>query len=128
MASSSTQPDSHLHNLLSAVTDAILSDSHDLDRIIARYKVPKGEIEALLKVIERLHIAFVSVRPARRFAQQLKVELLDLPQQGMLQRVRFLPPRVQIAAGVALLAGFMLLSRRRLRLPDDAAPEIKVAS
>jgi hypothetical protein len=28
--------------------------------------------------------------------------------------VRYLPPRVQIAAGIALVAGFMLFTRRRM--------------
>ena len=32
----------------------------------------------------------------------------------MVSRLRYLPPRVQIAAGIALVAGFMLLSRRRM--------------
>lgn len=124
---STSYSDSHLHTLLSAVTESILDEQHDLERIFARYQVPRAEFDALISVIDRLHRVLVRVRPSRRFAQQLKLELLDVPNHGVLQRVRFLPPRVQIAAGVALLAGFMLLSRRRLRLPDEAAPEVSTA-
>jgi hypothetical protein len=34
----------------------------------------------------------------------------------MIARVRYLPPRVQIAAALALVAGAMLIVRRRSRL------------
>jgi hypothetical protein len=122
------QHESHLHNLLSAVTDTILSDHPDLDRVTARYAVPRAEVESLIRVIERLHLALVRVRPSRRFAQQLRMDLLEIPHQSVLHRVRFLPPRVQIAAGVALLAGVMLLSRRRLRLDADPAPEVQTVT
>ncbi|MCK6580122.1 MAG: hypothetical protein L6Q98_18685 [Anaerolineae bacterium] len=121
-----SKSESHLHDLLSAVTDAIVSDDRDLDRIVSRYALSRGEIEGFLRLIQGLHVTLVGVQPSRRFAQRLKTDLLGAHQGGVIQRVRYLPPRVQIAAGVALLAGFMLLSRRRLRLADGN--EISVAS
>ncbi len=105
---------SNLENLLAAVTDAILEDEQDIDRIISRYAVQRGEVESFIRLIHRLHISLIGVHPSRRFAYRLRQELLDEPEWNVINRVRFLPPRVQIAAGVALLAGFMLISRRRL--------------
>lgn len=127
MESPSSNSDNHLQNLLAAVTDAILADENDIDRIVARYAVPRSEVQAFVNLIHRLHIAFVGVRPSPRFAQRLKLELMGVNQKGVIQRVRYLPPRVQIAAGVALIAGFMLLQRRRLRLPADGN-EVSIAS
>jgi hypothetical protein len=54
------------------------------------------------------------VQPSRRFVRRLKQDLVTPEDYNVLTRVRRLPPRVQIAAGIALIAGFMLLSRRRL--------------
>jgi hypothetical protein len=56
----------------------------------------------------------VGVRPSRRFAHRLRQDLLDEPEDNVITRVRFLPARVQIAAAIAVLAGFGLLLRRRL--------------
>lgn len=126
--SSNVNSESHLQDLLSAVTDAILADDRDLDRIVDRYGFSRREIEGTLDLIRRMHVILVGVRPSPRFAQRLRAELLGASQRGVIQRVRYLPPRVQIAAGVALLAGFMFLSRRRLRLEDEnevsVAPEL----
>jgi hypothetical protein len=45
---------------------------------------------------------------------------------SVITRIRYLPPRVQIAAGVALLAGFALLLRRRA-LSDSEIPVVREA-
>lgn len=127
MSSSPSNNETHLQNLLNAVTEAIFADERDLDRIVAEYAVPRGEVEVFANVIRRLHLTLVGVAPSRRFATRLKMDLLGISQRDVIQRVRFLPPRVQIAAGVAVLAGLMLLQRRRLRLSDDAS-EVSIAS
>lgn len=103
-----------LEDLLTAVTEAIFADETALDSIIGRYHVPRAEVETWMRLIRRLHIALIGVRPSRRFVMRLRNDLMGQAQMNMLKRVRRLPPRVQIAAGVALLAVFMLLSRRRL--------------
>ena len=108
-----TQSPTDLQNLLAAVTEAIISDERNLDAIVTRYAVPRAEVEGLIKIIQRLHVVLVGVRPSRRFAQRLRQDLMG-QQLNVITRLRYLPPRVQIAAGVALIAGFMLLSRRRL--------------
>jgi len=76
--------------------------------------VPRAEVESFLQLIQRLHVALVGVQPSRRFVQRLRQDLIGQSQWNLVNRVRYLPPRVQIAAGIALIAGFILLSRRRL--------------
>jgi hypothetical protein len=117
-----SQEPNELHNLLDALTEAIINDEQDLDVIVNRYSVPRAEIEGLIKLVRQLHVSLIGVRPSRRFAQRLRQDLMGQPQMNMINRLRYLPPRVQIAAGIALIAGFMLLSRRRYA-GDDDAPE-----
>jgi hypothetical protein len=117
-----------LENLLSAVTDALLADERaNLDQIVNRYAVPRHEVEGLVGLVRKLHVTLVGVQPSRRFVARLRNDLVGARRTNIVNRVRYLPPRVQIAAGIALVAGFMLLTRRRLI--DDArqdAQEIPV--
>jgi len=114
--------DLELQNLLSAVTDAMLKDRNgDIDQIIGRYDVPRAEVDSLIGIIRRLHLVLVGAQPSRRFVHRLKTELLGAPERNVVTRIRYLPPRVQIAAGIALVAGFMLLSRGRIM--EDARQE-----
>ena len=117
-----------LENLLSAVTDALLADERtNLDQIVNRYAVPKNEVEGLVGLVRKLHMTLVGAQPSRRFVNRLRSDLMGAKRPNIVARVRYLPPRVQIAAGIALVAGFMLLTRRRL--VDDArhdAQEIPV--
>ena len=53
------------------------------------------------------------VEPSQRFVQRLHQDLISTEGVNVLVRVRRLPPRVQLAAGIALVAGFIVLSRRR---------------
>ncbi|MBZ0296129.1 MAG: hypothetical protein K8L99_26460 [Anaerolineae bacterium] len=108
-----TQP-SELQNLLSAVTDAILAEEADLDNILAQYQVPREQVTGFVALIKNLHQALVGVQPSKRFVRRLKQDLIATGNVNVLVRVRSLPPRVQIAAGIALVAGFMIISRRRL--------------
>jgi type VI protein secretion system component VasF len=102
-----------VNDVLAAATDAILAGGN-VDAVLNRYDVPRTELEGLLKLITRLHVALVGVKPSKRFAHRLKQDLMGAPRASVITRIRHLPPRVQIAAGVALLAGFMLIARRRL--------------
>jgi type VI protein secretion system component VasF len=102
-----------MQDMLSAVTDAMLANE-SVDAVLARYSVPRAEVAAFLVLINRLHHAIVGVKPSRRFAMRLRQDLMGAPRMNVITRMRSLPPRVQIAAGIALVAGFMLLTRRRL--------------
>ncbi len=112
----------HIENLLAAVTDALLADDGvDLDTIVSRYAVPRAQVEGFLGIIQRLHHTLVGAAPSRRFVGRLKHDLIGNHRQGVVARIRYLPPRVQIAAGAALVAGFMLLTWRRMM--DDTRRE-----
>ncbi len=111
-----------LENLLSAVTDALLADDRaNLDHIVNRYAVPRSEVEGLVGIVRKLHLTLVGAQPSRRFVNRLRNDLVGARGGNIVNRVRYLPPRVQIAAGIALVAGFLLLNRRRLI--DDAHHE-----
>jgi hypothetical protein len=103
-----------LEDLLSAVTDALLAGEDNLDEIVAHYDVPRSSVEGLVTFIRRLHQTLAGVQPSPRFVQKLKRELVGAEANGLVSRVRYLPPRVQFAAGIFAIAGFMLLARRRL--------------
>lgn len=103
-----------LEDLLSAVTDALLTGGDDLDTIIAQYDAPRSSVENLVGFIRLLHQTLVGVQPSSRFVQKLKRDLTGSEESGLVSRVRYLPPRVQIAAGLVAIAGFMLLAHRRL--------------
>lgn len=112
--SNSSLSDAQIENLLSAVTDALLAEENDVEAIIDQYRVSRDDMNSLISVIRKLHVVLVGVQPSRRFVRRLKQDLVGVDNRNVISRVRHLPPRVQIAAGVALVAGFMLLSRRRM--------------
>jgi len=68
----------------------------------------------LIYIIEKLHVALIGKQPSRRFAKSLKRDLLGARKWGLLWQIRSLPPRVQIAAIAAVVAGFIIVMRRRL--------------
>lgn len=118
----SASPDPQFDSLLAAVTDAILADEHDVETIVARYHVPRDQFEGALYLIHRLTDALVMVNPSKRYVRQLRADLIGhTPTYGLVSRVRYLPPRVQIAAGLTLLAGVAFLLRRRMTVesPTD---------
>ncbi len=103
-----------LEDLLSAVTDALLVDDHQLEPIIARYDVDRSQVRTFVALIERLHHTLTGVEPSPRFVNKLKADLMGSQQRGLLSRVRYLPARVQIAAGFVAVAGFILIASRRV--------------
>lgn len=113
MTPTSNQTNTSIENLLTALTDAILAEEGDIDSIISRYDVSRADVEGFVRIIRRLHTVLIGVRPSGRFVYRLKQDLMGQPHWDVIARIRYLPPRVQIAAGIALVAGFMLLSRRR---------------
>jgi hypothetical protein len=116
--------ETEFQNLLSAVTDALLAEERpDLDAVVRRYAVPRAEVDRYIGLIQSLHLTLVGAAPSRRFVHRLKYDLLGTSDRSVVARIRYLPPRVQIAAGIALVAGFMLFTRRRLM--DDVNREKK---
>jgi hypothetical protein len=103
-------------DLFDALTRAVLAGQRDLDAVAGSYSA-SSSVWSWLRLIELLHNTLVPERPSRRYVSQLRQELMGQP-LTVIDRVRYLPPRVQIAAGIALVAGFALIARSRVRLPD----------
>ena len=76
--------------------------------------------EDFAAVIQGLTHALQPVEPRQAFTDGLRRDLLELDGGGMLSRWRGMPASVQIAAALALLAGFGLLLTRRLFGSDEA--------
>lgn len=113
--------DLELQNLLSAVTDALLEkQSSSIEGIVDRYAVPRQEVDSFVYLIRQLHQTLVGAQPSQRFVKRLQHDLVG-SNGNLVARIRYLPPRVQIAAGLALVAGFIILNRRRLA--DDSHRE-----
>lgn len=109
--------ETNVQHLLAAVTDALIADEQaDLETIAARYDVPRKDVNSLMHLIRRLRGTLHITEPTPAFARRLKQDLLGKKQAGILWRIRRLPARVQVAAGLALMGGFMLLLRRRVAL------------
>ena len=105
--------DVQLQNILAAVTGALLEDDATLDELIEQHHVTSTSARSLLQLVNRLYLTFTPVQPSTRFVRRLRQDLVGPENANVLGRVRRLPPRVQIAAGLALVAGFVILSRRR---------------
>jgi len=111
--------ETQFENLLDAITDAVLHNPDDVRAVIARHPVPATRLDGLAELIARLNATLTPQQPQDRFVRQLKRDLVG-QQSGLLARLRYLPGRVQIAAGLAVIAGgLMLFSRRRgFEIPD----------
>jgi hypothetical protein len=105
--------DVQIQNLLDAITDSVLAGEGDLESLTQKHGIPSGELQSMALMINQLNRVIVPVQPSQRFVQRLHQDLMGVEGANMLVRVRRLPPRVQLAAGIALVAGVMILSRRR---------------
>lgn len=111
--------DERIQTMLAAYTDAMLAEHDDVESIVGYYQIPRDDVAGVLGLIRRLHEAFIFVQPSKRYVRRLRLDLVGEPQPNVINAIRYLPPRVQIAAGVALLAGgVIMLNRRRLTLSD----------
>lgn len=111
-----------LQDLLSEFTDALLDgqETRQLEQIVFGYDAPEDEVTRFTLMIRQLQQVFVTREPSDKFVKRLKQDLTGQKNDGLLERLRYLPARVQVAAGVAVVAGFMLITRRRI---DDTNEE-----
>jgi hypothetical protein len=104
--------ETEMQNLLDAITEALI-EGRELEPVLAQYNVSYQEISSLVEIIGDLHTTLATQQPSDRFIRSVKYDLMGR-QRGIVARVRFLPGRIQIAAGLALVAGFALLAHRRI--------------
>lgn len=109
-----------MEDLFDEITAALLTEQYNIDHIIEKYNVPKGNVNNFVGLIHSLRDTLTVQTPSEHFVKDLKRELLNQKNDGLFERLRYLPARVQIAAGLTLVAGFLLISRRRV-LGDDLA-------
>lgn len=112
-----------MDDLFDVLTEALLNEQYDIDHIVEEYDIPRSKVAGLVGLIDSLREALAVQKPSEEFVQSLKLELLG-NNDGLLNRLRALPGRVQIAAGLALVAGFVLISRRRLTNDEEATTEV----
>lgn len=112
-----TQPtpsEVQVQNFLSAITDALLENPNaDLRSFAAAYDLAGETAEELITLVKQLYGALVGIQPNKAFARRLGNDLRG--QEGRaFSSIRHLPTRVQLAAGITVVAGFVFYSRRRL--------------
>lgn len=113
--------DFRLEDFLSAVTDALQQgDATDINQIAARYQLGGEDVRSLVNVIRRLNQHLIPVRPSDRFVARLRTDL-NSGNNGLMQRVRNMPPRVQFAAGAITVAGLLYIAQRRFFGEDESA-------
>ncbi len=124
--------DFRLEDFLSAVTDALQqSATADVDEIATRYQLNREDIRSLVNVIHRLNQYLVPVYPSERFITRLRADLQG--HNGLMFRVRHLPPRVRLAAGAITVAGLLYIAQRRFfgdnnAVDADILPEQSAAN
>jgi hypothetical protein len=123
--------DNHLEleNLLTALTDSAMTDASPrrLEAVARQYAVPRPDADAFIRLVIRLRGTMHGARPAPRFVHRLKADLAgdDRP-RDLIYRARHLPAHVQLAAGVAVVLGFVLLRRRQDDLRRSRAETVPV--
>jgi hypothetical protein len=113
-----------MDDLMSDLTDALLSDERDVDSTFAAYPdVARHEADALLNVARALRSNLTPVEPSAQFKAALRRDLVGEPQRNLLQRIQALPARVHftaIFAAVATLLGWFVSRRRNRNVPEAA--------
>jgi len=117
----------HMDDFLTAVTDAVLHGERNTVGIARRYGVAEADADRIVPLIRGLKDAHKSERPSAQFRRKLHRDLMGAPEYTLVERVRGLPPRVQLAAGAAVtLTAILLLigrfGRPVLRLAAGRAP------
>jgi hypothetical protein len=112
-----------LQDLLMTHADALISRSPDLEILLAPYDQEiRDQVEDLLVLADRISRSLIQVHPSEQFVTRLRQQLILadanlLGHQTWWGRIRQLPPRTQLAAGIGgatLTAGVVLIASRTL--------------
>ncbi|QPC84745.1 hypothetical protein G4Y79_10305 [Phototrophicus methaneseepsis] len=102
-----------MQEFVSALTDAVVQGRGSVDQIVGRYDMHDEDVMMWLPLIEELNQTLVEVQPSERYRRQLRKELLTGQPVNVGLRLRRLPARVQLAAVLTLIGGFLLIARNR---------------
>jgi hypothetical protein len=105
-----------------AHADALVAGSANRETLLSAYdEETRAQAAELVTLSEHIQHAMTEVMPSEQFVRQLGVQLATVPtvtpQRSLWGRVRHLPPRVQLVAGIGgatLTAGVVLLVSRAL--------------
>jgi hypothetical protein len=110
-----------VQGFLMAYADALVSEKPDLDQLLRQYdNVVRSQVEGLLTLTERISRSLTQVAPSEQFVVQLRHDLIEASSPDRVSlwgRIRSLPPRTQIAAGLGgatLTAGVVLIASRSM--------------
>jgi hypothetical protein len=118
------RPDRQLNDLLMTHADALVGGTMDVDRLLEQYdSLVNSQVRSLIALADQLNRTLVDVNPSDQFVSQLRLQLLnegyEFGSPGLWRRIRQLPPRTQLAAGIGgatLTAGIVLIASRSI--PD----------
>ena len=113
MTQTMTQPsDAQLQDSLDAITSG-LQRGEPVDAALEQSGAARSDVEDFAEIILSLQATLTPQEPRRDFARQLRHDLLD-DGRGVVSRVRQMPPRVHLAALLAVVAGCAIFVWRRL--------------
>jgi hypothetical protein len=117
------RPESQIEDLLMAHAEALLAGTLDLDKLMEQYdEVSWNQVASLFALAERINRSLVTVKASDQFVDQLRRQLVGasaLDHRSLWARLRAMPPRKQLAAGiggVTLTAGVFFIASRSV--PD----------
>jgi hypothetical protein len=110
-----------IQTLLMNHVDALVAGTLDRERLLAPYdSVIREQTESLFVVAERINDTLIEVVPSEHFVSQLRFDLFEkamTEQASWWERLRSLPPRTQLAAGIGgatLTAGMVIIATRSM--------------
>jgi hypothetical protein len=113
-----------LQDFLSTHADALISGSADVDRLFEEFdQSVQREAEGLMALAEQIGRLLLPVAPSEQFVNRLYQELTanTTPERlSLWGRIRSLPPRTQLAAGLggaAMTAGVVYIATRTMPNP-----------
>jgi hypothetical protein len=111
----------HLQDFLMAYADALVSGTRDADSVLEQFDQDmRGQIEDLLILSDLISKVLTEVAPSDEFIAQLRSRLTEAggpESRSLWMRIRRLPPRAQLAAGIGgatLTAGVVFIAARTL--------------
>lgn len=116
--------DVEMQDLLDALTEQVINDGREVQRLIRRSRVPASDVEGLYHLIKRLDVCLHARQPSDHYVKRLKYELTGRDER-LFAQFRSLPLRAQFAAALAAVAaGFLFLLRRRVNQDDRRTLEV----
>ncbi|MDE2638294.1 MAG: hypothetical protein OXI30_18150 [Chloroflexota bacterium] len=108
----SASEDIQLQNTLDSIT-ARLQGGEAVEPLLTEAEKSQGDLGEFVDIIQSLHTSLTPISPSQDYADRLRADLLN-GRPGVVKRVRQIPPRVHVAAILAVCAGCVLFVLRRI--------------